>query len=424
MNNGELMASPAFWNGAAYFTPGGSPVQSYQIGSDGKFSLLAKTTQRYTGAHSPSISSDGNTNGIVWLISGNNLTALDAVSLKLLYSSSQNKTRDFLPKVAHFATQTVANGRVYVATQNSLEAYGLLHILSIESGNNQSGPILSPLPAPIVIETENPYTGQPIQGVTVNFSDGGKGGFFTPPSQVSGADGVVSTTYTFGKKVGVYSLTISATNFGDITATETATAAAASRLIPHSGQKQTGIAGSTLPNPIVASAVDIYNNPVAGVTINFSANKGGVPSPSSAQTDSKGLARTYLQLPTTTGTITVTASAAGLKSVSFPEYSVAGPPASVAVSGGNNQSAPAGTTLPQALTVIVADPYGNPVSGAAVTFDDGGAQGVFLNPNPGNTGSNGAASQMYTLPQTPGTVNITANVVGVTNSAVFTEVAQ
>ena len=60
------------------------------------------------------------------------LRAFDAVSLRLLYSTDQAPNgRDTLPFVGHFATQTVANGRVYVATQNSLEIYGLLQILTM-----------------------------------------------------------------------------------------------------------------------------------------------------------------------------------------------------------------------------------------------------------------------------------------------------
>ena len=55
-------------------------------------------------------------------------------------------------------------------------------------------------------------------------------------------------------------------------------------------------------------------------------------------TDAKGLARTTLQLPTTVSTVTVTASSAGLKNVTFVEYSVA--------AGGNNQSGTAGMQLP------------------------------------------------------------------------------
>ena len=71
----------------------------------------------------------------------------------------------------------------------------------------------------------------------------------------------------------------------------------------------------------------------------------------------------------------------------------------------------------------VADQYGNPVSGANVNFDDGGAGGSFSTDNPVITSGSGTASQFYTLPLSPGTVTINATVVGV-NLAVFTETGQ
>ncbi len=137
--------------------------------------------------------------------------------------------------------------------------------------------------------------------------------------------------------------------------------------------------------------------------------------------DAYGKGYTYLRLPTTVSTITVTPSSAGLKTANvFIEYSVAGPAANVSITSGNNQSVPAGTQLPQTLSALLTDQYGNPVAGNSVTFDDGGAGGSFSNPNPGLTGSSGTVSQLYTLPPSPGTVTISATTAGVANPAVFT----
>jgi adhesin/invasin len=270
----------------------------------------------------------------------------------------------------------------------------------------------------------DPYTAQPQAGVTVTFSDGNKGGTFNPASAITNSSGAVSTTYTLPKKAGIYTLTASAAHFGNAWATETATALAPAKIVNSGGGSQTAVAGSVLPNPVVAKVVDIYANPVSGVTVNFSANNGGITTPASAVTNAKGLASTSLQLPDTVGAIAVSETAYGLHKETVLEHSVAGPAASITVSAGNNQSAARGTTLPQALTVVVTDLYGNPVSGAAVAFSDGGAGGNFANSNPADSNSSGIATQTYTLPSSPGKVTITATVSGVPTPAAFTETAQ
>ena len=350
--------SAAYWNKTVYFAPDASPLLAYPV-SGGKLGTPAMTAQKYSGSHSPSISANGNTNGILWVISGSELLAFNACTasappgtcqnkyapLQLLYSTIQapNK-RDAFPHVGHFVTQTVADGKLFVATQTSLEAFGLFPVVTVTGGNAQTATVGTALPAPIKVQIANPYNGQPNVGATVNFSDGGKGGVFHPSSGpgtgsvTTDASGNASITYTVPQKSGTYTLMMSGTGFGNATTTATAAAAAAIKITSYGGAKQTGTEGSILPNPIVAQAQDAYRNGVPGVTINFAANNGAVPNPSSAVTDAKGLARTTLQLPTTVSTVTVTASSAGFKNVTFVEYSVA--------AGNNNQSGSAGMQVP------------------------------------------------------------------------------
>jgi len=324
--SGDLDETPAYWNGLLYYAPPASPLQVLQV-SNGLVTPFAQTAGKLTaGTHSPSISANGNTNGILWLITGTLLQAYDAISLRLLYSTSQVPSRDGLPPLAHFATQTVANGRVYVATQNSLEAYGLFPALSVTSGNGQSAPVLGSVS--IQILASDPYTGQAQPGVTVSFGDGNKGGTFNPSSAVTKSSGVVSTTFTFPKTAGAYTLTASAANFASATASETALPLAPVKIVVSSGGGQTGVVGSVLPNPIVVQVQDTYKNPVPGVTVSFSPS-GGATNPTSAITDAKGSARTTLTLPTKPGTVTVKATSGSL-TLTVSEKAVAGPLASEA----------------------------------------------------------------------------------------------
>jgi len=417
--------SPAYWNNTVYFSPDASPVLAFPV-SGGLLGTPLKTAE-YPGSHSPSISANGNTNGILWDIGGPQLLAFNATTLQVLYSTSQNPTRDKLPPVGHFSVQTVANGRLYVGTQKSLEVYGLFNVAALTRGSAQTAVVGTALPAPIQIHVANPYSGQLDVGATVNFSDGcvkagaSTCGVFNPASAVTDASGNASTSYTVPKKSGTYTLTVFGTGVGTITTTATATPAAAIKIIQYSGAKQSGAAGSILAKPVIAEVQDAYKNGVPGVTVNFTANKGAVPNPPSVVTGASGLASTTLQLSTTAATVTLTVSSAGLKNMTFAEYSVAGPAANIAITSGNNQSAPAGTQLLQALTVLVTDQYANPVSGASVVFSDGGAGGTFSNSNPVVTGANGTAAQLYTLPPIAGLVTINATVTGVSNPSVFTE---
>ncbi|HSZ62492.1 MAG TPA: hypothetical protein VK828_11875 [Terriglobales bacterium] len=517
-----LFSSPAYWNNNVYFEPDASPLLAFPV-SGGLLGTPITTVQTYTGAHSPSISANGNTNGILWAISGNNLYAFNATTMAMLYNSNQNKARDQLPTVAHFATQTVANGKVYVATRTTLQVYGLFQSLTSVGGNGQSAQVLTTLPGPLQLQVIDPYSGAGIPNVTVTFSDANKGGVFNPASGVSDANGNVSTSYTLPKTTGTYTLTASSAMAGSLTFTETALPGPATKVVIATGNKQTGQAGSILPAQLKVKVEDFYSNGVPGISVTFVDNShAGTLTPSVVVSNASGFALVSYQLPNTAGTYKLTASAAGVKTAAvFSEYATGdaptalivvsgnnqsapvntalpqplvlqvndasgnpvtgvsvvfsaasgtvtgtpatsnssgtvsvnyttgssvgavtitaavnalntqfsvtvgpGPPATVTISGGNNQFAPAGSMLPQALSVVVADQYGNPVSGVAVNFSDGGAGGSFSFTNPVTTSSTGTASQMYTLPPTAGTVYISATAAGVSTPAVFTETGQ
>ena len=126
---GVLFSSPAYWNGMLYYAGDADEIKAFQL--TGTYPPLSTepvmmTTRRWVGAHSPSISANGTTDGILWVMSGG-LLAFNATDLgQELYASTMVPARDTLPKVAHFATQTIANGKVYIATQTTLSVYGLL----------------------------------------------------------------------------------------------------------------------------------------------------------------------------------------------------------------------------------------------------------------------------------------------------------
>jgi hypothetical protein len=403
---GSMRGAPAYWNGRMYFSAKADFLKAFSV-SGGMLSPtpVVSTTLKLTGAHAPSISANGNSNGIVWVLNGGQLYAYDAISLKMLYNSHQ-MARDNLPEISHFVTQSVVNGRVYMATRTTLEVFGLRHYMSVLSGGNQTAQAHTPLPQPIQIQALEAYTNTPFPGATITFSDGGKGGSFNPASATTDSSGIATTVYTTPIKAGTYTLTASSTGFGDLTFTATSTPGPPVRLINAGGSKQIGPAGTVLPVLLGVTIQDANKNGVPGITVTFSdAGKGGVLTPATLVTDSAGKARVSYQLPNLSGKYTVTASSTGLNSFKFTETAVAAAPAHVAIVSGDNQSASVGSPLPQPLVVKVTDQFGNAVVGTSVTFT---APSGTITGSPATTDLSGNASATYTAGTTQGPVTITA----------------
>jgi hypothetical protein len=117
--------SPTFWNQTVYFT-GGSAVQAYKM-NQGLLVAPPATASRAGGGHTI-VTANGNTDGILWSLSaGGVLWAVDAQTLKLLYTSRQAaNSRDVVPTISHFATAIAADGKVFIGTRTSLVVYGRL----------------------------------------------------------------------------------------------------------------------------------------------------------------------------------------------------------------------------------------------------------------------------------------------------------
>ena len=120
--------TPVYWNNTVYFTPQSAPVSAYAL-NNGLIVLpaSAQSIQVGGGGHAI-ITANGSTNGIIWFInSGGPLWAMDAITLKKIYTSDDaSNGRDTMPPLAHFATPIAADGKIFVGTQNSVVGYGLL----------------------------------------------------------------------------------------------------------------------------------------------------------------------------------------------------------------------------------------------------------------------------------------------------------
>jgi hypothetical protein len=148
-------AADGYWSSAALWTVGSQSGVYYAgfskkgVGDTLKMFTLtngalstAPTSQSsniFTIGATPSTSGNGGTNGIVWAAMRQEtlgvqpgqypaiLYAYNAANVSsMLYNSSQNPARDSGGCANKFQIPTVVNGKVYVATQNEIDVYGLL----------------------------------------------------------------------------------------------------------------------------------------------------------------------------------------------------------------------------------------------------------------------------------------------------------
>ncbi len=168
------------------------------------------------------------------------------------------------------------------------------------------------------------------------------------------------------------------------------------------GTPQSAQVGSQFASTLQAKVTDTNNNPVTGVMVTFAAPTSGASATLStpALTDVNGLTSVTATANGIVGSYTVTASVNGAStSANFSLTNVAGPAASLMISGGNNQSATAGGVFSQNLQVTITDGGGNPVPNVIVTFTaptgPGISTGTFtggLSTAQANTNSSGIAT--------------------------------
>lgn len=237
-------SSPAYWqgtgNGTAYvYLAGlvseagtGEPLKQFSV-IDGLLSTapVAESTNVFVIGATPSVSSDGTANGILWAqerqdilssisnIKPSILYAYDATNVaNTFYSSSMAGSRDQAGAATKFQVPTIANGKVYLATLYELDVYGLL------AGQTPTTTVLT--------TSANPVYGSPVNLIaTVTANSGGPKGsvnfFLKDGYNLVGVAPLVGSAATFavsGLSVGshTYDATYDGTGaFGVSTATVT-----------------------------------------------------------------------------------------------------------------------------------------------------------------------------------------------------------
>ena len=135
-----------------------------------------------------------------------------------------------------------------------------------------------------------------------------------------------------------------------------------------SGDLQSGTVASPLPLPLAVVLADSFANPAGGAAVIVSAQgPDGVTSALPAlQSDSTGTAAMNWTLGSQAGAWRVRFAHAALPVMEFQLQALAGAPALLLKSGGDQQQARAGNLLPAPLTIVLQDRYGNPVGGKSL----------------------------------------------------------
>ena len=133
---GGIWGAPAFWNNTVYFGGSYDRLRAFTFDSGTeKLSSGSESPDSFNFPGStPSVSSNGANNGIVWIIENDSfgggnavLRAYDATNLtNEIYNSEQNPARDRVGLAVKFTVPTIADGSVFVGAENQVVVYGIL----------------------------------------------------------------------------------------------------------------------------------------------------------------------------------------------------------------------------------------------------------------------------------------------------------
>ena len=127
----------AYWNHHVYQLVSKDWLRDYEV-RNGRLSLRATAGGNWfiDPGSTPTVSANGNRDGIVWVIESKGwrspdrpfvLHAYDAANIAHeLYNSEQNPARDRGGLTLRFNIPLVANGKVYVGAKKQVDVYGLL----------------------------------------------------------------------------------------------------------------------------------------------------------------------------------------------------------------------------------------------------------------------------------------------------------
>lgn len=243
--------------------------------------------------------------------------------------------------------------------------------------------------------------GRAVEGVRVTWS-ASHGGAIVPRAQRTAPDGKLRARWTVGTTTGSQTavarwLDTHGAVQDSVAFTATVRAGSAATIAVQSGSGQAGDVGAALPDSLAVIVRDATGNPVPGAAVTWAVTAGGgAVAPSPSTTNAAGIARTRWTLGLRADiTHTVTAAAGGVPGqAQFTATPTV--PASMAFTrtGGEAQTAVAGTVLPDSLEVTAKLADGRAVEGVRVTWS---TTGGTIAPRAERTAADGRLRARWTL---------------------------
>jgi hypothetical protein len=130
---GGIFSTPAYFNSNIFFGPVGNTLRSFSVGNAQLSSAPTSQTATHFGYPGtfPVVSADGNANAIVWAYENTSPAVLHAYAASNLASELYNSNqaangRDQFGNGNKYIVPVIADGKVFVATTNSVAVFGLL----------------------------------------------------------------------------------------------------------------------------------------------------------------------------------------------------------------------------------------------------------------------------------------------------------
>ncbi len=302
-------------------------------------------------------------------------------------------TNWLMGKLVGTNTLTVSCGQATPITFQATSTPDVPNAITVSTGNAQSATVNTAVSIAPVISVKDQFGNNVANGLNVTFAVASGAGSITGGSTTTANGSATLGSWKLGNAAGANSLTVSCNPATSATITATGIADVGTSIAINAGNNQSATIGKAVATPPSVIVRDQFNNNVVdGTVVTYAVVSGGGSITGAGAMTVSGVATLgSWTLGSTPGTNTLTATTGSLTPLTFSSTATQLSPATIAVTGGNNQTALVKSTLPIAPTVLVTDQLGNPVAdGTAVTFSIGAGAGTLTGANA--TTTNGVAT--------------------------------